>query len=112
MDKDKLLLDVALNLRKLSDSLMAYVDAVIATPPCDENIKEEPTESVKVETDEDLKKKKEKLVLEARAILGTKVTAEAQELIRSYGVQNLSKVDIASFEDLISKAKELTDAPK
>jgi len=58
MDKDKLLLDVASNLRKLSDSLMAYVDAFIATPPCNESIKEEPAESVKVETDEDLKKKK------------------------------------------------------
>lgn len=112
MDNAKLLLDVALNLRKLSDSLLAYADAVIADPPCDESIEELPTVPAEVESEEALAKKKEKLILEARAILGTKVTSEAQELIRSYGVQNLSKVDISSFEDLISKAKELTDAPK
>ena len=112
MDKDKLLLDVALNLRKLSDSLTAYVDAVLTDPPCNECAEDTPTEPVKEETVEDLKKKKEKLILEARAILGTKVTTEAQELIRSYGVQNLSKVELADFDGLISKAKELTDAPK
>ena len=62
-------------------------------------------------SDEEDETKKEKLIIEARAILSTKVTAEAQELIRSYGVQNLSKVKLADFDELITRAKELTDAP-
>lgn len=115
MDKDKLLLNVALDLKKLADSVSAYVDAVLADPPCEESNN---TTTVKVDktaeqplTEEELKKIKEKKVLEARDILGKKVTAEAQELVRSYGVQNLSMVALADFDDLIAKAKELTDAP-
>lgn len=47
---------------------------------------------------------------EIREILSTKVTAEAKDLIRSYGVTNLSQIDEKYYPELLAKARELNDA--
>lgn len=47
---------------------------------------------------------------EIREILSTKVTAEAKDLIRSYGVTNLSQIDKKYYPELLVKARELNDA--
>lgn len=107
------LVTVAKDLGTLASSVSLFLDALIAEPPYEQLAMPASPEPVKIEAAvEDPEKKRAALILEARAILGTKVTAEAQELIRSFGVQNLSKVKLADFDELIARAKELTDASK
>lgn len=109
------LVTVAKDLSNLASSLSVFLDAVIAEPQYEQLSMSTSDEPIKIEaavTEEDTEKQKADLILEARAILGTKVTAEAQELIRSFGVQNLSKVELSDFDELIARAKELTDASK
>lgn len=107
------LVTVAKDLGTLASSVSLFLDALIAEPPYEQLAMPASPEPVKIEAAlEDPEKKRAALILEARAILGTKVTAEAQELIRSFGVQNLSKVELADFDELIARAKELTDASK
>ena len=45
-----------------------------------------------------------------RELLSTKVTAEAKELVRSYGVTNLSQIDEKFYPEIMEKARKLTDA--
>ena len=108
------LVTVAKDLSNLASSLSIFLDAVIADAPYEQLDMPVTNEPAKIEAaiEEDPEKKRADLILKARAILGTKVTAEAQELIRSFGVQNLSKVELSDFDELIRKAKELTDASK
>jgi len=106
MDKTKLLLTVASDLRKLADSVQAIANAMADTVPADNARSEPPTPAAKP-------KVKEKAVTleQVRAVLADKshdgFTAEVRALLEKHGAKKLSEIDPANYDVLLADAEEL-----
>lgn len=104
MDKTKLLLNVASDLRKLADSVQAIANAMADTVPADNA--QSPVLAAKP-------KLKEKAVTleQVRAVLADKshdgFTAEVRTLLEKHGAKKLSEIDPANYAALLADAEEL-----
>lgn len=119
MSKIKLLLNVVEDMRNLADSLQDLCDVMMSTEErlSESTSKEQDLESVHSESNEEqlqpiTSKPTPTISLEevcgvlAKKAQGGK-QAEVRELIQSYGVDRLSEVDVAYYEELMKKAEVL-----
>lgn len=104
MSKIKLLLNVVEDLRSLANDVQDVADAMM------ENEKPEPE---KQPAKKEAAPKPVKLE-EVRAVLAEKshdgFTAEVRELLTKYGADKLSKIDPASYADLLKDAEVIGNA--
>ena len=127
MGKMKLLFDVIGDLRSLTDSLQAIVDAVADNSAAEREMTitkepEEASKAVKAAAKNTSKKdvkpvakqepKEKPLVLEeVRAVLAEKSraghTAEVKELLSKYGADKLSAINPAEYAALLAEAEAL-----
>ena len=104
MERNKLILDIAVNLRSLADSLQAMVSEMESNEPVDVSQTEA---SVKAPTPEE----KPVTLEQVRAVLAEKshdgFTAEVRALLEKYGASKLSQIDPSKYADLLAEAEIL-----
>jgi len=104
MERNKLILDIAVNLRSLADSLQAMVSEMESNEPVDVSQTEV---SVKAPTPEE----KPVTLEQVRAVLAEKshdgFTAEVRALLEKYGASKLSQIDPSKYADLLAEAEAL-----
>lgn len=103
MSKDKLLLDVARDMRSLADSLQVLSDAIQQEDPA-------AAPSVQETAGEVATPERKFTITDVRALLGRKVTAEAKALLTKFGVNKLSEIDPGVYGQLLMEAEGLSDA--
>lgn len=119
MSKIKLLLNVVEDIRNLADSLQDLCDVMMSNEEYLDKptSKEQNSEAVQLERNEEQSQKTPVEPIptisleEVRGVLAKKAQdgkqAEVRELIQSYGVDRLSEVDVAYYEELMKKAEVL-----
>ena len=112
MNKIKLLLDVASNMRSLADSIQGVCDAMAESEPMDADKKTTPVKEA--EPNKTTKPKVKEVKLEdVRAVLAEKsqagMTAKVREIIQKYGAAKLSEIEPKHYADILKDAEGLID---